>query len=151
MNEKLKGNQSLWTPYLNILPSSFDTLSMWTEPELVELQDRHLVNEIIKTQMWTRAHLGELVTALREGGIDNADSFDDLTLYNWACSVVSTRCFQVSDELQYGLVPGADLLNHHQESPTTWKERNGQFIMFTRGGGFEKGTQVFNHYGGDPR
>lgn len=72
-------------------------------------------------------------------------SFD---LFKWAHSVASTRCFEINAASQYALVPFADLLNHHPESPTVWEGRTDGFVMMARGGGFERGTQVYNNYGG---
>lgn len=43
-----QGNNSKWGPYLQILPSEFDTLMYWSPAELAELQGSSVVNKIGK-------------------------------------------------------------------------------------------------------
>ena len=49
-----KGEESAWWPYLNILPTEFDTLMYWSSTELAELQGSTVVNKIGKDQAETR-------------------------------------------------------------------------------------------------
>ncbi|KAJ5109812.1 hypothetical protein N7532_002457 [Penicillium argentinense] len=46
--EYLKGANSKWAPYLQILPASFDTLMFWSPSELHELQASAIVDKIGK-------------------------------------------------------------------------------------------------------
>jgi SET domain-containing protein 6 len=50
MYEYLKGKESLWCSYFQVLPRQFDTLMFWTESELAELQGSAVVNKIGKNQ-----------------------------------------------------------------------------------------------------
>ena len=43
-----KGDESLWSPYLNILPCKLDTLIFWSEEELSELQGSTVLQKIGK-------------------------------------------------------------------------------------------------------
>ncbi|KXX75558.1 Ribosomal lysine N-methyltransferase 4 [Madurella mycetomatis] len=46
IHEYLQGNASRWKPYLDVLPSAFDTPMFWSEAELSELQASSLVTKI---------------------------------------------------------------------------------------------------------
>ncbi|GAB1313744.1 Ribosomal lysine N-methyltransferase 4 [Madurella fahalii] len=46
MHEYLQGNASRWRPYLDVLPSAFDTPMFWSDAELAELQASSLVAKI---------------------------------------------------------------------------------------------------------
>ncbi|KAJ6121935.1 hypothetical protein N7512_004400 [Penicillium capsulatum] len=46
--EYLQGTQSKWAPYFQVLPTRFDTLMFWSEPELRELQASAIVDKIGK-------------------------------------------------------------------------------------------------------
>ncbi|KAK4239554.1 ribosomal lysine N-methyltransferase [Achaetomium macrosporum] len=48
--EHLQGDASRWKPYLDILPSSFDTPMFWSSTELSELQASALVGKIGRTE-----------------------------------------------------------------------------------------------------
>ena len=147
--EMLKDRASRFWPYLNVLPVSFDLLELWGESEIKELQDGSREQEVVTERLFRKANLEELRTILVRHHLRNISKEIVFPLYLWARAVVSTRCFELNLTMQHVLVPFADLLNHHIESPTTWTERSGFFVMHTKGGGFERGTQVYNNYGGD--
>ncbi len=42
------GKESMWSPYLSILPSEFDTLIYWSASELLELQGSAVLDKIGK-------------------------------------------------------------------------------------------------------
>jgi hypothetical protein len=151
MYEVLKDKESFFSPYLDILPTSFDTLILWPLEDLRELQDASREEDITTEQVYRKAQREDLLTRLKSQGLNTLASQISLPLYLWAHAVSSTRCFELNNTLQHILVPFADLLNHHPESPTTWREESGTFVMSVDGGGFERGTQVFNNYGGDQR
>lgn len=46
--EYLRGNASPWYPYLQLLPTTFDTLMFWTSEELSELQGSAVLSKIGK-------------------------------------------------------------------------------------------------------
>ena len=46
--EHLKGTNSKWAPYLNVMPENFDTLMFWSDEELDELQASAVRNKIGK-------------------------------------------------------------------------------------------------------
>ena len=147
MLEKLKGKESFWWPYLNILPQTYDTLYFWTPEEIDELQSSFRGEEITNIQLARRSMFPSMLEVLRRHQYDSSALSEDL--YMWAYAVVASRCFEYNATVEHMLIPMADLLNHHYQSPTAWKQEDDKFVMFVRGGGFEKGTQVYNHYGGD--
>ena len=152
LNEVLIDRESFYFPYLNILPSSYDTLLLWSGEELRELQQYPTRAENITTDLYLRiAQREHLLARLRRHGLDELAKQISMPLYLWAHAAASTRCFELNSTVEYALVPFADLLNHHAESPTLWRQEEGKFVMYVHGGGFEKGTQVYNNYGGDQR
>ncbi|KAL2262647.1 hypothetical protein VTK26DRAFT_572 [Humicola hyalothermophila] len=48
--EYLQGDGSRWKPYLDVLPSTFDTPMFWTPPELSELQASALIGKVGKEE-----------------------------------------------------------------------------------------------------
>lgn len=48
--EHLQGEKSLWKPYLDVLPTIFDTPMFWTEDELRELQASSVVSKVGKAE-----------------------------------------------------------------------------------------------------
>ena len=46
--EYLKGDKSVWHPYFQLLPETFDTLMFWTSSELSELKGSDVLNKIGK-------------------------------------------------------------------------------------------------------
>jgi len=150
MTEKLKGRNSKWAPFIDILPATYDKVVLWSDEELDELQDQVKKQDMIHGRAEQVGTHQSFLNLMKENDI-HIKGMDDLKLYQWAQAATGTRCFQVNDTIEYALVPFADLLNHHPESPVRWKERDGTYIMFADGGGFERGTQVFNNYGGEQR
>lgn len=115
--------------------------------ELDELHDDNLKESVVEDQVFRRAHFQHLRDLLSKHNISLPGL--GFELYSWAHAAASTRCFELNATAQHVLVPFADLLNHHPQSPTVWDVRDGAFTMRVSGGGFERGTQVFNNYGGD--
>ncbi|KAH8895506.1 SET domain-containing protein [Thozetella sp. PMI_491] len=51
LREYLRGDQSPWKPYFDVLPSEFDTPMFWTEAEVQELQASSVVSRIGRDQV----------------------------------------------------------------------------------------------------
>ena len=47
--EHLRGSQSRWKQYLDVLPETFNTLMFWSEAELAELQGSAVRHKVGKT------------------------------------------------------------------------------------------------------
>lgn len=48
--EFLRGPESPWKPYFDLLPSTFDSLMFWSDEELAELQGSAIVGKIGRAQ-----------------------------------------------------------------------------------------------------
>lgn len=147
----MRGERSFYAPYINILPEKFNALPLWTIREVAELQESSSkIRQITKEALLLRQRYDFLKNEADALGLVAANKLT-FSIYTWALMVVETRCFELTDGVQHALVPLADLLNHHPESPVTWHVSKSRFHLITRGGGFERGTQLFSNYGGDLR
>jgi N-lysine methyltransferase SETD6 len=57
IHEYLKGEESYWYPYFQVLPTTFNTLMFWNEHEVAELQASAVVKKIGKSEVekeWKR-------------------------------------------------------------------------------------------------
>ena len=147
MVEAGKGKDSFWAPYIKLLPRTFDILPLWSPEELEELQeDSDVIKEVLDHQQKTKLFFHEkFLPLLNQYQLDGSKlTFET---YVWAAAAAATRCFYINGSLDYAMVPMADLLNHHPESPTTWKIKDDFIVVVARGGGFERGTQIYNNYG----
>lgn len=63
MNEKVKGDDSFWAPYLRMLPRPL-TICEWSPEELKELQDENLVKKSQKRSANLRKFYDNLLNAI---------------------------------------------------------------------------------------
>lgn len=130
--EYLRGAASPWKPYLDLLPTSFDTLMFWSEEELAELRGSAVVEKIGK-QDADEAIRGQLLPDIRRHEQifqANALSDSDLSeLLHRMSSIVMAYAFDVDAEdpdletewdeeevVPKSLVPLADMLNADADS-----------------------------------
>ncbi|MEW5303031.1 MAG: hypothetical protein WDW36_005763 [Sanguina aurantia] len=137
--ERLRGPESRMAPYIDLLPTSFDTPLHFTKAELEELRGTNLANASSTVyrnlqEQWDR--LGPaMITAAKHAGLERAPTFDDLL---WAFSVYWSRglSLPIPEEgaasmvlalqpeklsVQEGLMPGLDLCNHDPAAPCWWE------------------------------
>lgn len=123
VTERYAGDRSLWKPYLDVLPSSYDCPVYW-DPEIVMLlpepvrqkaeQQRSVVQEFHSSHVSFFRSLQSLFQ-------ENAESILTYDAMRWAWCTVNTRtvymkhaqtdCFSAEQDV-YALAPFLDLLNH---------------------------------------
>lgn len=130
-----QGEKSPWRPYLDILPSQFDTLAYWTPQELAELQGSAVVKKIGRegADEFFRTRLLPIVKAYPDIFGENASAFKGgaaesvlLRLAHRTATLIMAYAFDLEAEKidedseeadsQYhtfskGMVPLADMLN----------------------------------------
>jgi hypothetical protein len=112
MNEKRKGPNSFFAPYLKVIDNP-EILADWSEDEKVQLQDKFLSVKCEKFQSNIKIHYTKLLPVFQafpeffpEKYYLNSNLFEE---FYWAYKVVTTRAFCPHEGM---LVPLADCLNH---------------------------------------
>jgi len=146
--ERLKGDESFWKPYLDILPARYDTTARWTEAELELFRDPYIKAKSLERLREIEKDYLALMQALEGTGYDEELNFD---VFEWAWNTAATRCFFLPEVTECAMVPFADLLNHHSDSAVTWTvSEDGVFEMILGGSApVQKGDQVYNNYASD--
>jgi hypothetical protein len=93
MYERLRGADSFWAPYINILPTTYDHTLTYTESELTQLQDPflHYITEGLNAEI--KRDQEKILGNLRSYAIPNFDNYTT-DLFRWAWYTVGSRCFQ---------------------------------------------------------
>jgi len=149
MSELLKGEQSFYAPYLNILPDP-GSIIQWTEEQLHQLEDPSLTfRSKTRGRMLRNTYertFGSLHTRFPDA-FPLEQYTHELFLFAWFC--VQARAF--GRRLPWtALVPYADCLNHAnvQTKYDFNISGNGVFRMYPSGTNFySAGGEVFNSYG----
>ena len=136
MYEHLQGESSRWKPYLDVLPSSFDTPMFWAPDELAELQASALVGKVGKEEA-DRMIRTKVVSVIREHenvffppGTRRLDDEELFALAHRMGSTIMAYAFDLEndedgedndeddewvedreDKTMLGMVPMADMLN----------------------------------------
>lgn len=169
--EHLRGDASRWKPYLDVLPSEFDTPMFWTDAELSELQasalvskvGRHEADEMIRTKIVPviRAHEDVFFPA----GTSKMDDAQLLALAHRMGSAIMAYAFdlekddenEAEDEddgwvedregkAMLGMVPMADMLNADAEFNA--HINHGQdALTATTLRAIRAGEEILNYYG----
>jgi len=69
MQEYLKGNRSLWNPFVDMLPRTYDTPQFWPRELLKDLQDDAVFEELRMTEEFEREEYAKLKRAMRKHGV----------------------------------------------------------------------------------
>lgn len=119
LQERAKGSDSFWSPWLQVLPSNFHTLPMYFNRETLELLKgcNDLLTKIQHHQKVMRDEY-ESITSLPVVQPLNIKYSD----FCWGCHAVGTRVFSL---MIHGvktsvLSPLADMMNHRNPSGTNW-------------------------------
>lgn len=138
--EYLQGESSLWRPYLDILPQTFDTPIFWSEAELKELEGTSLTTEKIgknESDSMLRSRILPIITKHREvfypHGTPQLNEEELLALAHRMGSTIMAYAFDLENEGEHsedeedgwvedregktlmGMVPMADMLNANAE------------------------------------
>lgn len=136
LREYLQGENSYWKPYIDILPTVFDTPIFWTEGELEELKGTVLTSEKIgkdESDAMLRTRIIPVIiqnpTAFYPSGAVPLSEDDLLALAHRVGSTIMSYAFDLDDEKEeadneeegwvedregltmLGMVPMADVLN----------------------------------------
>ncbi|CAD8075820.1 unnamed protein product [Paramecium sonneborni] len=127
-NEKKKGEQSFYYPYINAIQSK-NTLLGWSNDDLQKIEDTIILEEfgIIKQDvlgLWGKA---KLIFDNNENVFGESRITDKRDFY-WAVECVMSRCFEWAQKSTC-LIPIADFLNHSNKACT-------HYVIHQ---GFEKG------------
>ncbi|KAF1986013.1 SET domain-containing protein [Aulographum hederae CBS 113979] len=166
--EYLRGSESQWKPYFDVLPRRFDSLMFWSPSELEELQASAVVHKIGKedADQAFREHVVPRVTCLHEE-LDEDDILDlahrmGSTVMSYAFDIESDKVEIDLDEEGYasededeslpkGMVPLADMLNADaaRNNARLFYEKD-ELVMKTLCP-VKAGEELFNDYGPLPR
>lgn len=155
VQERAKGDDSFWKPYLDVLPKDEDLIPLfrWSEEDVVLLKG----SPCITAAQSLRAKLAaEFASAEDEIFSSNRDKFPagvfTLEAWEWAFAILFSRAIMLTAEQRVALVPYADLLNHNpfcstyidvQEKQLTGK----RFVSLYTDRPYAQMDQVFVTYG----
>ncbi|EPQ67169.1 hypothetical protein BGT96224_5096, partial [Blumeria graminis f. sp. tritici 96224] len=177
MQQYLEGDQSLWWPYIRLLPqpdavANFRMPLWWPETDHVFLQGTNVYPAMEATRKlwahdWQRGK--DLVHTF-----DNSSDFT-LRLYEWAATIFSTRSFRASLTIPRAfphdheeclpveepmvrehisqdnfsvLLPLMDIGNHCEDKLVDWKGNlASDQITLVNLKSIESGSQIYNYYG----
>ncbi|KAK2764889.1 hypothetical protein FQN54_008586 [Arachnomyces sp. PD_36] len=177
--EYLQGEASRWHPYFQALPSTFDTLMFWSEPELSELQASAVIDKIGKQGAESsiretimpivRANPSLFPPSLGTPSYDGPEGEEALLkLAHRMGSLIMAYAFDVENqdddetgedgyvtddeqEISQAMVPLADFLNAdaHRNNARLFQEEDSFSMKSTKP--IQKGEEIFNDYGELPR
>ena len=172
--EYLKGPQSRWKAYFDILPSTFNTLMFWTDDEL-DLLQASAVREKIGKAGADELLTGKIVGSVRRNGANfpgssNLSDDEILALAHRMGSTIMAYAFDIekepsrqeedeegyiSDEedelLPKGMVPMADMLNADADRNNARLEYGESTVAMKALTSIKAGEEIFNDYGPLPR
>lgn len=124
MSEKIKGDESRWKPYIDVLPSIKDVYPsfMWTEEELNQLKGSPSFHASNSLRSKVDREYSEVVEAVFKR-FPNKFPLEKYTidLFRWAFVMLFSRAARLSSKSsgeELALVPYADLMNHSPYSNT---------------------------------
>ncbi|PWW74526.1 SET domain-containing protein [Tuber magnatum] len=157
--EWLKEKESLWWPYLRVLPRGFDTPLYFSDEDFKYLQGCNLeVNEVKARKSLWREEFEAAAAILQREGYDTEHCTWEL--YLWASTVFTSRSFTGKlmnwdqeivheDDTTPILFPLIDSLNHYPIAKVTWQPSNTSLRIIS-GAEVSAGAEVYNNYGPKP-
>lgn len=174
--ERLKGAESIWRPYLDLLPRDFDTLMYWADIELLNLQGSAVVGKIGKHSADTAFHQKILPLIHEHSQVFQANNLPDeelLSLCHRMASTMMAYAFdlekpesqrrqdqedgweedddEVGGALFKGMVPMADLLNADADRNNAKLFYEEDTVVMKSIKTIQSGEEIFNDYGPLPR
>ncbi|KAI8928193.1 hypothetical protein BC831DRAFT_449523 [Entophlyctis helioformis] len=139
-----------WSPYMAILPPSFDTLPFYMPPDLLALLPFDIQDTVAKQTSKIDRDYAAVSAALPDDHIPRR-------VFDWAWFVVNTRCISLNTDTEaawidkqprIALAPFLDCLNHSVDAVITagLEDDGGHYRISTRVP-YAKGEQVFISYG----
>ncbi|KPI37297.1 Ribosomal lysine N-methyltransferase 4 [Cyphellophora attinorum] len=179
IHEYLKGEESYWYPYFQVLPTTFNTLMFWNEHEVAELQASAVVKKIGKSEVekeWKQKIIMPMLAqplAFPLEEVEEEAKIARLTeLAHMAASLISAYSFDLDrdeddgnkddgdeDDLREddevdplkGMVPFADMLNADADlNNARLSQEDDNLVMYTIRP-VKAGEQLYNDYGELPR
>lgn len=167
--EHHEGSASQWQPYLDVLPTKFETPMFWTQDELAQLQGSSLLDRIGKAaagEMFSsklipiiRSHssIFKAASAMSDAEIVNLAHRFGSTIMAYAFDLQKDDDEHVDDAAedgwtedregqQLGMVPMADMLNADAEFNAHLNHEDDALVMVSLRD-IEKGEEVLNYYG----
>jgi len=140
-----------WTPYLDILPSSFPGNPLFASPKELEVLRGSWTHSLIHSKLYYYKKDYEMLLKIenllsKELGSTTPVSYSD---FLWARTIIQTRSFTVNVQgsSRTALIPMADMLNHRRPPMVEWfSDSDSRFIMRTLRE-IEAGEDVWNNYG----
>ncbi|KQJ90199.1 fructose-bisphosphate aldolase-lysine N-methyltransferase, chloroplastic [Brachypodium distachyon] len=112
LREAARGGDSLWAPYLAILPRQTDSTIFWSEEELLEIQGTQLLSTTMGVKEYVQSEFDNVEAKIIG---PNKDLFPDTITFDdflWAFGILRSRVFPELRGDKLALIPFADLINH---------------------------------------
>ncbi|XP_074336067.1 ribulose-1,5 bisphosphate carboxylase/oxygenase large subunit N-methyltransferase, chloroplastic [Apium graveolens] len=112
VREKLRGDESWWRKYINVLPEFTDSTIFWSEEELYEIQGTQLLSTTVGAKDYVKS---EFLRVEEEIILPNQKLFPfSITVedFLWAFGILRSRAFSRLRGQNLVLIPLADLINH---------------------------------------
>ncbi|KAK1630766.1 hypothetical protein QYE76_005081 [Lolium multiflorum] len=115
LREAARGGDSLWAPYLAILPRQTDSTIFWSEQELLEIQGTQLLSTTMGVKEYVQSEFDNVeaqIIAPNKDLFPGTITCDD---FLWAFGVLRSRVFPELRGDKLALIPFADLINHSDD------------------------------------
>ncbi|KAF9699224.1 hypothetical protein EKO04_003322 [Ascochyta lentis] len=172
--EHLQGEASRWKPYLDVLPTTFDTPMFWSEAELRELNATVLTQEKIGKQASDEKLRSRIVPVVLQNpsvfypaGRDHLNEEELLSLAHRMGSTIMAYAFDLDNkeddseeeedgwvvdkdaQTTLGMVPMADILNANADFNAHVNHGDSLEVTSLRPD-VKAGTEILNYYGAMP-
>ncbi|XP_057777210.1 ribulose-1,5 bisphosphate carboxylase/oxygenase large subunit N-methyltransferase, chloroplastic isoform X2 [Salvia miltiorrhiza] len=118
LRERLKGDDSKWKHYLDVLPQATDSTIYWSEEELLEIQGTQLLSTTLSVKEYVQ---NEFLKIEEEIILPNKQLFPcavTLDDFFWAFGMLRSRAFSRIRNQNLVIIPFADLINHSSKVTT---------------------------------
>ena len=169
--EYLQGDASRWKPYMDVLPTTFDTPIFWSDSEIKELQNTCLSTEKIGKQQSDEMLRSQVVPVVQQNpkvfypdGARESGEEELLALAHRMGSTIMSYAFDLANEHEeedeeedgwvedregttpLGMVPMADILNANAEFNAHVNHGDSLEVTSLRST-LPAGSEVLNYYG----